>query len=87
MKALLRSITLGLVALALTGCGGIPLTVSPTVQPALPLPVRSTSEPATETFRIDSASGVVTAFVEELTPQMSEKVAYVTHVSSGSQTV
>jgi hypothetical protein len=38
-------------------------------------------------FRIDLASGVVTAFVEELTPQMSEKVAYVTHVSSGSQTV
>ena len=87
MNSLLKSITFGLAALALAACGGLPATIVPTVQPAPLLPVPGTSEPASETFRIDLASGVVAAFVEGLTPEMSEKVAYVTHVPSGSQAV
>ena len=62
-------------------------TVAPTVPPAPRLPAPGTSEPASETFRLDLASGVVVVFVEGLTPEMSEKVAYVTHVPSGAQAV
>ena len=65
MKTLLKSITLGLAALALVACGGLEST---------------TPEPASETYRLDLSSSVVVAFVEGLTPEMSEKVAYVTHV-------
>ena len=46
-----------------------------------------TPERVSETYRLDLPSGVVVAFVEGLTPEMSEKVAYVTHVPSGSQAV
>ena len=72
MKSLLRSITLGLAALALTACGVLPSSWS--VLPLL-------------THRLELGSGVVVAFVEGLTPEMSEKVAYVTHVPSGSQAI
>ena len=72
MKSLLRSITLGLAALALTACGVFPSTCS--VLPLWP-------------HRLELGSGVVVAFVEGLTPEMSEKVAYVTHVPTGSQAI
>ena len=72
MKTLLKSITLGLAALALVACGGLEST---------------TPEPASETYRLDLSSSVVVAFVEGLTPEMSEKVAYVTHVPTGSQVI
>ena len=72
MKSLLRSITLGLAALALTACGVFPSTWS---------------VPALWPHRLELGSGVVVAFVEGLTPEMSEKVAYVTHVPTGSQAI
>ena len=72
MKSLLRSITLGLAALALTACGVLPSSWS--VLPLWP-------------HRLELGSGVVVAFVEGLTPEMSEKVAYVTHVPTGSQAI
>ena len=72
MKSLLRSITLGLAALALTGCGVLPSSWS--VLPLWP-------------HRLELGSGVVVAFVEGLTPEMAEKVAYVTHVPTGSQAI
>ena len=72
MKSLLRSITLGLAALALTACGVFPSTCS--VLPLWP-------------HRLELGSGVVVAFVEGLTPEMSEKAAYVTHVPTGSQAI
>ena len=72
MKSLLKSITLGLAALALAACGGVESTKR---------------EPVSETYRLDLAPGVVVAFAEGLTPEMSEKVVYVTHVPSGSQAI
>ena len=72
MNSLLRSITLGLAALALTACGVLPSSWS--VLPLWP-------------HRLELGSGVVVAFVEGLTPEMSEKVAYVTHVPTGSQAI
>ena len=72
MKRLLKFVTLGLAFLALAACGGLQST---------------TPEPASETYRLDPASGVVVAFVEGLTPEMPEKVAYFTHVPSGSQAI
>ena len=72
MMTLLKFLTLGLVALALMGCGGMP---GPTPW----------SDSAAN--RLELGSGVVVAFVEGLTPEMSEKVAYLTHVASGSQAI
>ena len=46
-----------------------------------------TPEPASETYRLDLGPGMVVAFVEGLTPEMPEKVAYVTHVPSGAQAI
>ena len=41
-----------------------------------------------ESYRVDLGTGVVVAFVEERSPELSpERVAYVTHVPSGSQLV
>ena len=74
MKPILMSIALGLTALALAACGGAQPTVI-------------TSEPASEPPRLDLGPGVVVAFVEGLTPEIREKVAYVTHVPSGSQAI
>ena len=72
MKVLLKSVTLGLALLALSACGGMP---GPTPW----------SDSAAN--RLELGSGVVVAFVEGLTPEMPEKVAYITHVASGSQAV
>ena len=46
-----------------------------------------TPEPASDTYRLDLGPGMVVAFVEGLTPEMPEKVAYVTHVPSGTQAI
>lgn len=72
MKLLLKSTAIGLVALALVACG-----VLPWAEP----------ERASEDYRLDLGPGVVAAFVEGLTPGMQGKVAYVTHVPSGTQAV
>lgn len=42
---------------------------------------------ASETYRLDLGPSMVVAFVEGLTPEMREKVAYVTHVPSGAQAI
>ena len=47
----------------------------------------SSAGPPSGTYRLEPAPGVVAAFVNGLTPEMSEKVAYITHVPSGSQAV
>ena len=44
-------------------------------------------EPVSQTYRLDLGPGMVAAFVEGLTPEMPEKVAYVTHVPSGAQAI
>ena len=79
MKSLLNSTTLVLAALALAACG---LVQSPT--PGLD---SETLRSDLDTYRLDLSSGMVVAFVEGLTPGMSGKVAYLTHVPSGSQAV
>ena len=84
INSLLKSITFGLAALALAACGGLQST---TPEPASGWVVSTTPEPAFETYRLDLGSGVVVAFVEGLTPGLSGKVAYITHVPSGSQAV
>lgn len=43
--------------------------------------------PVLDNYRLDLGSDLAVAFVEGLTPEMSEKVAYVTHVPSGSQAI
>ena len=88
VKTLLTSITLGLAFLALTACGGTPSPGAPTATSAPPpVPTTGSSEPVSETYRLDLGSGVVVAFVEGLTPEIVGKVAYVTHVPTGSQVV
>ena len=72
MKPLLNAVSLGLVILALSACGGMP---GPTPW----------SDSAAN--RLELGSGVVVAFAEGLTPEMSERVAYITHVPSGSQAI
>ncbi len=87
LKTLLTSITLGLTFLALAACGGTPSPDAPAATTAPAVPTSGSSEPTSETYRLDLDSGVVVAFVEGLTPEMVEKVAYVTHVPTGSQVV
>ena len=72
MKSLLKATAVGLVALALVACNG---------------GLSKESEPASENYRLDLGGGVVAAFVEGLTPEMAGKVAYLTHVPSGTQAV
>ena len=72
MRSLLNALSLGLVVLALAACGDVP---GPTPW----------SDSAANRLELDS--GVVVAFVEGLTPELSERVAYITHVPSGSQAV
>ena len=60
---------------------------TPTATPTPLLPGSITPVPASETYRLDLGPGVVVAFVEGLSPDMPDKVAYVTHVPSGSQAV
>ena len=59
----------------------------PTATPSPKLPGSITPAPASESFRLDLGDGVVVAFVEGLSPKFSGKVAYVTHVPTGSQLV
>ena len=67
------------------------LTSTSTPSPRLPGPITPTpgivtyKKPAFESYRLDLGPDLVAAFVEGLTPEMSEKVAYVTHVPSGTQ--
>ena len=59
----------------------------PTATPSPKFPGSITPAPASESFRLDLGGGVVVAFVEGLSPKFSGKVAYVTHVPTGSQLV
>ena len=59
----------------------------PTATPSPKLPGSITPAPASESFRLDLGGGVVVTFVEGLSPKFSGKVAYVTHVPTGSQLV
>ena len=59
----------------------------PTPTPTPLLPGSITPAPASESYRLDLADDVVVAFVESLSPEFSGKVAYTTHVPSGSQAV
>ena len=87
MKSVLKALSLGVAILALTTCVGMPSDGAPTAAPAPPPAGWGTPEPASGFYRLDLGSGVVVAFVEGLTPEMSEKLAYVTHVPSGSQAI
>ena len=86
-KLFLTLAVLGVSAFPLAACGAMPPRDAPTTtsppQPTAPRP----SEAVSENYRLDLGSDVVVAFVEGLTPEMSEKVAYVTHVSSGSEAI
>ena len=86
-KLFLTLAVLGVSAFLLAACGAMPPRDAPTTtsppQPTAP----GASEAVSENYRLDLGSDVVVAFVEGLKPEMSEKVAYVTHVSSGSQAI
>ncbi len=71
----------------LTSCSGTQPAAAPTATPSPMLPGSVTPEPASETYRLDLGPGMVAAFVEGLTPEMPEKVAYVTHVPTGTQAI
>ena len=87
MKALLTFAALGVAALLIAACSGMSPENAPTAT-APPQPVASgAAEPVSENYRLDLGPDVAVAFVEGLTPEMSEKVAYVTHVPSGSQVI
>ena len=60
---------------------------TPTPTPTPQLPGSITPAPASEGHRLDLGDGVVVAFVEGLSPAYEGKVAYATHVPSGSQLV
>ena len=77
MKAFLTYAALWVAVFLQAACSGIP------PQPVTP----GASEPVSENYRLDLRSDVVVAFAEGLTPGMSEKVAFVTHVPSGSQVI
>ena len=87
MKTVLRTVGLGLAALILTTCAGMPSDGVPSTAPPRTPGGWGAPEPASETYRLDLSPGVVVAFVEGLTPETPEKVAYVTHVPSGSQAI
>ena len=73
--------------LLLAACSGMPPSVDPTATPSPHLPGSVTPEPASEAYRLDLGPDMVVAFVEGLTPEMTEKVAYITHVPSGTQAI
>ena len=98
----LMAILFALAALGLAACGegnSLPaFTEEPTAPrdqtqmmhtptPSPRLPGSITPIPASESYRLDLGEGVVVAFVEGLSPEFEGKVAYVTHVPSGSQLV
>ena len=98
----LMPLVVGLVALALAACGDANSFPTATREPIVPafqteemptptptpkLPGSITPAPASERYRLDLGDGVVVAFVEGLSPKLPGKVAYVTHVPTGSQLV
>ena len=87
MSYVLTSWALVTILILLAACGGMQPSVDPTATPSPLLPGSMTPEPASETYRLDLAPGLVVAFVQGLTPEMPEKLAYVTHVSSGTQAI
>ena len=87
MRCVFTSVVLVAMLFLLTACSGTQSTVTPTSTPSPMLPGSVTPEPASETYRLDLGPGLVAAFVEGLTPEMPEKVAYVTHVPSGTQAI
>ena len=82
---LIGSLLVGLLLVA--ACGGVESPSTPTATPSPLLPGSITPVPASERYRLDLGAGVVVAFVEGLSPEWPDKVAYVTHVPSGSQAV
>ena len=82
---LIGSLLVGLLLVA--ACGGVESPSTPTATPSPLLPGSITPMPASERYRLDLGAGVVVAFVEGLSPESPDKVAYVTHVPSGSQAV
>ena len=60
---------------------------TPTATPSPKLPGSITPVPASERYRLDLGVGVVVAFVEDLSTKFLGKIAYVTHVPTGSQLV
>ena len=87
MRCAFTSVVLVAMFFLLTACSGTQPTVAPTSTPSPMLPGSVTPGPASETYRLDLGPGMVAAFVEGLTPEMPEKVAYVTHVPSGAQAI
>ena len=87
MRCAFTSVVLVAMLSLLTACSGTQSTVAPTSAPSPMLPGSVTPEPPSETYRLDLGPGLVVAFVEGLTPEMPEKVAYVTHVPSGAQAI
>ena len=87
MRYALTSWVLITALLLLSACSGTQSSVAPTSTPSPKLPGSVTPEPALEAYRLDLGPGIVVAFVEGLTPEMPEKVAYVTHVPSGTQAI
>ena len=87
MRCAFTSVVLVAMLFLLTACSGTQSTVAPTSTPSPMLPGSVTPEPASEAYRLDLGPGMVAAFVEGLTPEMPEKVAYVTHVPSGTQAI
>ena len=87
MRFAFTSVVLVAMLSLLTACSVTQSTVAPTSTPSPMLPGSVTPEPASETYRLDLGPGLVVAFVEGLTPEMPEKVAYVTHVPSGTQAI
>ena len=81
-------------SLAFAACGGnspagtaATAEVAPTQTPSPQLPGEVTPFPVPERVRLDLADDVVVVFVEGLPADPPGKVAYVTHVPSGSQAV
>ena len=87
MKALLTFATLGVATLLIAACSGMSPQDAPTAAPTAQPVASGASEPVLENYRLDLGPDVAVAFVEGLTPEMPEKVAYVTHVPSGSQAI
>ncbi len=71
-----------LILVLLAACGG-----GPTTPTATPSPLWATPRLAPEHLRMHLGDGVVAAIVEGLSPEYVGKVAYVTHVPSGSQAI
>ncbi len=87
MKLFLTFAVLGAAALLLAACGAMPPRDAPPATSAPQPSAPGASEAVSENYRLDLEFDVVVTFVEGLTSEMPEKVAYVTHVPSGSQAI